>query len=90
MQATQGMRVQLISGSGRSCEKEMTTHSGIVARKILWTVESGGLQSMESHRVRHYRAIEHAHTHIHTHMHTQSVISFYPVDSQKYLFLYLG
>ena len=50
----------------------MTTHSGIVARKILWTVESGGLQSMESHRVRHYRAIEHARTHTHTHTHTHA------------------
>ena len=32
-------------------EKEIATHSSIVAWKIPWTVESGGLQSMESQRV---------------------------------------
>ena len=31
----------------------MTTHSSIVARRILWTEEPGGLQSMGSQRVRH-------------------------------------
>ena len=88
------MWVQLISGSGRSSEKEMETHSSIVARKITLTVESGGLQSMESHRGGHDGAIEHmcmhTHTHTHTHMHTWSVIYFYPVNSQKCSFLYLG
>ena len=34
-------------------EKEMATHSSILACKILWKNESGGLQSMGSHRVRH-------------------------------------
>ena len=34
-------------------EEEMTTHSSTLAWKILWTEEPGGLQSMESHRVRH-------------------------------------
>ena len=29
-------------------EEEMATHSGILARKIPWTEESGGLQSMGS------------------------------------------
>ena len=29
-------------------EKEMTTHSSILAWRILWTEESGGLQSMGS------------------------------------------
>ena len=29
-------------------EKEMATHSGILAWKIPWTEEPGGLQSMES------------------------------------------
>ena len=33
----------LIPGSGRSLEKEMTTHSGILAWRIPWTEESGGL-----------------------------------------------
>ena len=34
-------------------EKEMATHSSILARRIPWTGEPGGLQSMESQRVRH-------------------------------------
>ena len=34
-------------------EEEMATHSSTLARKIPWTEESGGLQSMESQRVGH-------------------------------------
>ena len=34
-------------------EKEMATHSSILAWKILWTEESGGLQSMGPQRVGH-------------------------------------
>ena len=34
-------------------EKEMATHSSILAWKISWTEESGGLQSMGSQRVGH-------------------------------------
>ena len=34
-------------------EKEMVTHSRILAWKISWTEEPGGLQSMGSQRVRH-------------------------------------
>ena len=34
-------------------EKEMATHSSILALKIPWTEEPGGLQSMGSQRVRH-------------------------------------
>ena len=34
-------------------EKEMTTHSSILAWKISWTEEPGGLQSMGSQRVGH-------------------------------------
>ena len=34
-----------IPGSGRSLEKEMATHSNILARRIPWMEESGGLQS---------------------------------------------
>ena len=36
----------LIPGSGRSLEKEMATHSSILAWEIPWTEEPGGLQSM--------------------------------------------
>ena len=34
-------------------EKEMATHSSILAWKIPWMEEPGRLQSMESQRVRH-------------------------------------
>ena len=34
-------------------EEEMATHSSILAWKIPWTEEPGGLQSMGSQRVRH-------------------------------------
>ena len=34
-------------------EKEMATHSNILARRILWTEKPGGLQSTGSQRVRH-------------------------------------
>ena len=34
-------------------EKEMATDSSILVWKISWTEEPGGLQSMESQRVRH-------------------------------------
>ena len=40
-----------ILGLGRSLEKEMATHSNILAWKIPWTDEPGGLQSMGSQRV---------------------------------------
>ena len=32
-------------------EKEMATHSSVLAWRILWTEEPGGLLSMASHRV---------------------------------------
>ena len=34
-------------------EKGLATHSSILAWRIPWTEEPGGLQSMESQRVRH-------------------------------------
>ena len=34
-------------------EKEMAAHSSVLAWKIPWTEEPGGLQSMGSQRVRH-------------------------------------
>ena len=34
-------------------EKEMATHSSVLAWKISWTEEPGMLQSMGSQRVRH-------------------------------------
>ena len=35
-------------------EKEMATHSSILAWRIPWTEKTGGLQSMGSQRVGHY------------------------------------
>ena len=43
----------LIPGSGRFPEKEMATPSSILAWRIPWTEEPGGLQSMGSRRVGH-------------------------------------
>jgi len=42
-----------ISGLGRPLELQMATHSSILAWKIPWTEEPGGLRSMESQRVGH-------------------------------------
>ena len=42
-------------------EKEMATHSSILAWRIPWTEEPGGLQSPGSQRVRHDGAAEHTH-----------------------------
>ena len=38
----------LIPGVGRSLEKEMATHSSILAGEIPWTEQPGRLQSMGS------------------------------------------
>ena len=44
---------ELIPGSGRSPKKEMATHSSILAWRIPWREETGGLYSMWSQRVQH-------------------------------------
>ena len=49
---TQERQVQSL-GWEDSLEKEMATHSSILAWEILWTEESGGLQSIASQRVGH-------------------------------------
>ena len=41
-----------VPGSGRSLEKDITTHSSILAWRIPWTEELGRLQSMGLQRVR--------------------------------------
>ena len=38
-----------IPGLGRSLQKEMATHSSILAWEIQWTEEPGGLQSIGLH-----------------------------------------
>ena len=52
MQEMQEMRVPSL-GQEDPLEKEMATHSSILAWEIPWTVEPGGLQFMESQRVGH-------------------------------------
>ena len=47
-----GDRVQSLGGEDL-LEKEMATHSSILAWKIPWTEEPGRLQSMRSQRVGH-------------------------------------
>ena len=51
-----GNKVSLCSQSGEGngkVEKEMSTHSSILAWRIPWAEEPGGLQSMGSQRVGH-------------------------------------
>ena len=43
----------LIPGWDDPLEKEMATHSSILAWEIPWTEEPGRLQSMRSHRIGH-------------------------------------
>ena len=49
------MRETQVQSLGREdlLEKEMATHSSILAWEIPWMEEPGGLQSMGSRRVRH-------------------------------------
>ena len=46
------MRIQSL-GQEDPLEEGMATHSSILAWRIPWTVEPGGLQSMGSQRVGH-------------------------------------
>ena len=50
--ALQETQVQSL-GWGDPLEKEVATHSSILAWRIPWTGEPGGLQSMGSQTVRH-------------------------------------
>ena len=45
--------LESIPGSGDPLEKEMATHSNILAWRIPWTEKPGGLQSMASQRAGH-------------------------------------
>ena len=49
MQETQEMQVQFL-GQKDPLEKEMETHSSILAWEIPWTEEAGRLQSIESQK----------------------------------------
>ena len=59
MQEMQEMWVQSL-GQEEPLEKEMATHSSILAWKIPWTEEPGGLQSTGSKGVRHDWAHRHS------------------------------
>ena len=52
IQETKELWVQSLSQEG-SLEKEMATHSSILACKISWTEKPGGLQPKGSQRVGH-------------------------------------
>ena len=52
MQETQETQVRSL-GQEDPLEKEMATHSSILAWKIPWTEEPDGLQSLERQRVGH-------------------------------------
>ena len=52
MQETQQTQVQSL-GQEDPLEEDVATHYSILAWKIPWTEEPGGLQSIGSHRVGH-------------------------------------
>ena len=56
--------MQVVSGLGDSLEEGMATLSNILAWRIPWTEEPGGLQSIRSRRVGHnYKQLSiYAHT----------------------------
>ena len=56
MQEMQQMQVRSL-GWEDHLDQEMATHSRILAWRIPWTEEPGGLQSMGTQRVGHHRAI---------------------------------
>ena len=60
MQETQEMQVWSL-GQEDSPEKQMATQSIILAWKIPWTEEPGGLQSKISQRLGHFWATNHMH-----------------------------
>ena len=73
-------------------EEEMAVHSSILAWKIPWTEEPGGLQSMESQKSQAWLSMQHAHIHssswylykltetcIHTYMYTYTYPSVFPL-----------
>ena len=53
LSAIQETQVQFL-GQEDPLEEGMATHSSILAWRIPWTEELGGLQSIESQKVRHH------------------------------------
>ena len=60
----------------------MATHSSILAWRIPWTEEPGGLQSMGSQRVGDDCAT-HTHTHTHTHRETELINNTETVSGEQ-------
>ena len=63
--------------------KGMATHSSILAWRMPWTEETGGLQFLGPHRIRH-NWVTHTHTHTHTHTNTEELDTF-TTDSEPHL-----
>ena len=59
MQETQKMGVRFLLSQKDPLEKEMATHPSILAKRIPWTEEPGGLQSIGSQRVGYDQASKH-------------------------------
>ena len=75
-------------GGEEPLKKEMATHYSILAWRIPWTEEPGGLQSTGSHRVRHdWSNLSHL---VHTHLQSENrkVISFQ--DFPNHAFFSIG
>ena len=74
-------------------EKEMATHSSVLAWRIPGTAEPGGLPSMGSHRAGQdwsdlaaaAEPLTHTHTHTHTHTLSLSLSLLYKTKTVKYL-----
>ena len=82
VRAMQEMQVQSL-GLEDPLEKGMTTHSSILAWKISWTEEPGGLQSMGSLRVRHdWTILLSLFTFMHWRRKWQPTPAFLPGESQ--------
>ena len=77
MQATQETLVPFL-GSEDALEKGMTTHSSILAWRIPWIKEPGGLQSKGSQRAGHDCE---THTHTHTHGSMDCYMSLFMLKS---------
>ena len=70
-------------------EKDMATHSSILAWRIPWIEKSDRLQSMGSQRVRN-NWVTNTHTHTHTHTHTYLLlISRRTIFTQVAVWLFL-
>ena len=72
LSAMQETRVQSL-GLEDPLEKELATHSSILAWKIPWTEKPDGLQSMESQRVRYTKQLTHTYLHVRTSLVAQTI-----------------